>query len=539
MAAAIKRYIMYPKIDDPQNYTAALYLRLSKEDNNGNDDSESIKNQRAMLEGYAQDEKLHVYDVYIDDGISGTSFDRPGFEQMINDIEAKKINLVITKDMSRLGRDYIDTGHYMERYFPENGIRYISLLDNIDTGSESYNSDLTPFKAILNDMYAKDISKKITSVKRDKQKKGLFIGGKPAYGYKKSKTKKNTIVIDEPAAENVRYIFQLALEGKSCQEIAMTLNGQKIPTPAAYAKINLSVKGPYSGKWSTERINFMLQNEVYIGSMVQGRIQKVNYKSKRCRKLPRENWTVVENTHEPLVDRQTFEKVSLLIKSRSHTRSRTHNFLLKGIIFCHECGYPLGVINRTLAGNRQKLYFICRTYQRFTKYTACTCHCASVEDVTEAVLTKIREVCTQYISSLDLDEITSKAKKIMQAEKLRQGKDVTDIKTRLELVKSKIDNTYNDRLSGIVDEDDFKRIYKKLKEDQINLQKKLQSLENSNGDDVLLDQKRVKELIDNFFNAKEYSLELIVSLIERIELTEQKEVLIFFRFKELNLNGRL
>ena len=530
---------MYPKIDNPQNYTAALYLRLSKEDNNSSDDSESIKNQRAMLEGYAQGEKLHVYDVYIDDGISGTSFDRPGFEQMINDIEAKKINLIITKDMSRLGRDYIDTGHYMERYFPENNIRYISLLDNIDTGSESYNSDLTPFKAILNDMYAKDISKKITSVKRDKQKKGLFIGGKPAYGYKKSKTEKNTIVIDEPAAKNVRYIFQLALEGKSCQEIAMTLNEQKIPTPAAYAKINLSVKGPYSGKWSTERINFMLQNEVYIGSMVQGRMQKVNYKSKRCRKLPREDWTVVENTHEPLVDRQTFEKVSLLIKSRSHTRSRTHNFLLKGIIFCHECGCPLGVINRTLAGNRQKLYFICRTYQRFTKYSACTCHCASVEDVTEAVLTKIGEVCTKYISSLDLDEITGRAKKIMQAEKFRQGKDVVDMKTRLELVKSKIDNTYNDRLSGIVDEDDFKRIYKKLKEDQISLQKKLQLLENSNDDDVLLDKKSVKELVDNFLNAKEYSLELIVSLIERIELTEQKEVFIFFRFKELNLNDRL
>lgn len=159
------------KIDDPQNYSVALYLRLSKEDdkrNNGKsgDDSESIKNQRALLEGYAKEQKLNVYDVYIDDGVSGTTFQRPNFERMVDDIEAKKVNMVVTKDMSRLGRDYIETGRYMECYFPEKNVRYVSLLDGIDTFAEDYNSDLTPFKAILNDMYAKDISKKITSIKQ-------------------------------------------------------------------------------------------------------------------------------------------------------------------------------------------------------------------------------------------------------------------------------------------------------------------------------------------------------------------------------------
>ena len=226
---------MYPIIIDPQNYSAALYLRLSKEDDKKkgvHDDSESIKNQRALLEGYAKEQNLNVYDVYVDDGFSGTSNKRPDFERMLDDISNHHVNMVITKDMSRLSRNYIDSGYYIELFFPEQQVRYVSLLDGIDTGAKDYTGDFTPFKAVFNDMYAKDISKKITSVKRDKQQKGLFIGGKAPYGYKKSSTEKNVIVVDEPAAEIVRDIFKLALEGKSCREIATILNDKKIPTPA-------------------------------------------------------------------------------------------------------------------------------------------------------------------------------------------------------------------------------------------------------------------------------------------------------------------
>ena len=166
----------------------------------------------------------------------------------------------------------------------------------------------------------------------------------------------------------------------------------------------------------------MLQNEVYIGNMVQGRSQKISYKSEKCRKIPREDWIVVENTHEPIIDRGTFEKVAMLIASRNLTRSRTYEYLLKGLIFCHECGYPLGVINRRLAGNREMLYFICRTYQRFTKYETCTCHCVRVDDVTNAVLEQIHRVCRQYSEQLNLEQITDKAQKMLREEKRRQGK---------------------------------------------------------------------------------------------------------------------
>ena len=284
---------MYLEISNPMDYHVAFYIRLSKEDETEGP-SQSVTNQKSLLNEFVQQHRLSVYDTYVDDGWSGTSFERPDFQRMIGDIEAKKVNMVITKDLSRLGRDYIMTGHYMERYFPEKRVRYISLLDGIDTGVESSANDITPFRAIMNDMYAKDISKKIKSVKRDKQRKGQFIGGKPVYGYKMHPTEKNKIVIDEEVAPIVRRIFHMALEGMSCRQIATQLNEEGVPTPATYAGLPVANPGPYTGLWSSERISDMLQNETYIGNMVQGRTVKISYKSKKCLKQDRENWVVVE-----------------------------------------------------------------------------------------------------------------------------------------------------------------------------------------------------------------------------------------------------
>ena len=527
---------MYPIIDNPQNYSAALYLRLSKEDDNkkDTDNSESIKNQRALLEGYAKEQNLTVYDVYIDDGFSGTSRFRPDLMRMCDDIENQNVNMVITKDMSRLTRNFSDAGLYMDEYFPEKQVRYVALLDGIDTGSQNYNSDITPFKAVLNDMYAKDISKKILSVKRDKQQKGLFIGGKAPYGYKKSPTEKNVIVVDEPAADVVRYIFKLAVEGKSCREIAVMLNDQKVPTPATYANINLSIKGPYSGKWSSERISFMLQNEVYLGSMVQGRVKKASYKSKKCIKVPRDSWQVVENTHEALVDRETFDKVAAMIRSRYNTRSRTYDYLLKGLIYCHECQKPLGVIKRKLAGGREILYFVCRTYQRFTKDSACSCHCVRVDDVTEIVMNELRNICRQFVcENLDLNEIAAHADRQMQKEKRKQGRDIDLLKSKLDIIRLKIDKAFEDNLSGFVAKDDFQRVYRSLKDEQTALESQIQKLATADVKEIKMDLRRTKELVDAFLNAKEYTRDMIVGLIKRIELTKDREILIYFNCKEL------
>ncbi len=521
---------MYLEISNPIDYHAALYIRLSKEDES-EAPSQSVQNQESLLREFVQQHRLSVYDTYVDDGWSGTNFDRPNFQRMIADIEAKKVNMVITKDLSRLGRDYIMTGHYMERYFPEHRVRYISLLDGIDTGVDSTANDITPFRAIMNDMYAKDISKKIKSVKRDKQRKGQFIGGKPVYGYKMHPTEKNKIVIDEEVAPIVRRIFALALSGMSCRNIATLLNQEGVPTPATYANLPVAKPGPYTGLWSSERISDMLQNETYIGNMVQGRSVKISYKSKKCLKQDPANWVVVEGTHEPLVDAETFRKVRMLVNSRKHTRSRTYDFLLKGLIFCHECGYPLAVLNRKNARGEDVLYFVCRTYQRFTKAGVCTCHSIKEKTVTDAVVAKVREVCQAY---LDPDELLP-----MALEAVENARKQNNLEAELQVVQAKIDSLtanldrmYTDRLNGLLPEEDFQRIFNRTKLDRKLLEEKRQELELQKKSPVRSED-RARELVQRFIETAGESRELLVSLIERVELTEDKEVIIKFRFAQL------
>lgn len=521
---------MYSEISNPMDYHVALYIRLSKEDENEGP-SQSVQNQESLLREFVQQHRLNVYNTYIDDGWSGTSFDRPGFQRMIGDIETKKVNMVITKDLSRLGRDYIMTGHYMERYFPEHRVRYISLLDGIDTGVDSTANEITPFRAIMNDMYAKDISKKIKSVKRDKQRKGQFIGGKPMYGYKMHPTEKNKIVIDEEAAPVVRRIFALALSGMSCRQIASSLNSDNVLSPAAYAKLPVSKSGPYTGLWSSERISEMLQNETYIGNMVQGRMVKISYKSKKCLRQSPENWVVVEGTHEPIIDPETFQKVQLLVSSRKHTRSRTYDFLLKGLIFCHECGYPMAVLNRKNAAGEDRLFFVCRTYQRFTKAGVCTCHSIKEETVNEAVLAKVREVCQAYLNPDRLrpiaEEAVENASKAASCEAEMQA-----LRSKVTALTANLDQMYMDRLNGLLSEDDFQRIYQKVKMDRTILEDRLKSLQEQAKQPVNTEEK-AKALVKQFLDSALTSRELLVSLIERVELTEEKEIIIKFRFHEL------
>lgn len=534
MSAYFWGHDMYLEISNPMDYHVGLYIRLSKEDENEGP-SESVNNQKSLLTEFVKEHRLSVYDTYVDDGWSGTNFDRPDFKRLTNDIEAKKVNMVITKDLSRLGRDYIMTGHYMERYFPENRVRYISLLDGIDTGVDSTANDITPFRAIMNDMYAKDISKKIKSVKRDKQRKGLFIGGKPIYGYKMHPTEKNKITIDEEAAPLVRHIFNMALEGMSCRRIAAQLNAENIPTPATYAGLNQGRIGPYAGLWSSERISEMLQNETYIGNMVQGRSVKVNYKSQKIIKQARENWVVVEGTHEPLIDRDAFQKVRMLVNSRKTTRSRTYDFLLKGLIFCHECGYPMAVLNRMNAKGEDCLYFVCRTYQRFTKAGVCSCHSIKEKTVTDAVLAKVREVCEGYLQPDELLTMAEQSvKEARQAESL--DSEITALRSKIESLSVHLDRMYMDKLSGLLDDKDFERIYQRVKTERATLEQKLSDLDQPDYSPAKQDD-QAKALVQRFVDSAFTGRELLVSLIERVELTEDRQIIIRFRFHQLYKAG--
>lgn len=522
---------MYLNISNPVTYHAALYVRLSREDEQEGT-SQSIENQITMLKDFCSKNRLLIHETYVDDGFTGTNFDRPAFNRMIQDIESQQVNMVITKDLSRLGRDYILTGHYMERYFPEHRVRYISLLDGIDTGVDSSTNDITPFRAIMNDMYAKDISKKILSVKHNRQKKGLFIGGKPPYGYKAHPDGKFKFEIDENAAPMVRRIFSMAKDGTSCRQIANTLNQEQVPSPSVYAGVKTGRQGPYTGLWSSERISAMLQNEVYVGNMVQGRFVSVGYKSKKYRKLPKDQWTVVPHTHEPIIDQETFEAVGKLIHSRNRSGCRSYDYLLKGLIFCHECGYPLGVINSPRTDKKDNLHFICRTYQRFSKSGRCTCHYSSVDEITESVIEQVKEVCSRNVSESFL---ASEAEKVLNAEIENDPaeKQIRVLESKYHSLTAKMDREYARKMHCHSNPAEFQQRYKGLKQQRDQIGQKIKELKAAHktcpaalADSVQLARK--------FMESVPYNRDVLTKIIERVEISENMEISITFSIKEMN-----
>jgi hypothetical protein len=287
----------------------------------------------------------------------------------------------------------------------------------------------------------------------------------------------------------------------------------------------------YSGFWSSERISEMLRNETYIGHMVQGRTVKISYKSKKCHVQPPESWVVVENTHEPLIDRETFRKVQLLLNSRRHTRSRTYDFLLKGLIHCHECGCPMAVLNRPNAAGEQRLFFVCRTYQRFTKTGACTCHSIKEQTVTDAVIAKVKEVCRTFLCPDRLQPIAAQA--VEDARKADGTEaEMQALRGKIENLTARLEKTYMDRLGGLLSESDFDRIYKRVKMDRAALEEKLKQLEAQQKSPVSTED-RARELVQQYLASACSSRELLVSLIDRVELTDDKQLIIKFRFREL------
>jgi len=346
----------------------------------------------------------------------------------------------------------------------------------------------------------------------------------------KSPVEKNKIIIDEEVADVVRRMFMLAATGVSCYEIAKVLNQDKIITPAEYAGIALKISGPYRGLWSAERVTFMLKNEVYIGNMVQGRVKKINYKSEKILKLSPSEWTIVENTHEAIVDRETFETVQKLILKRKTTRTRTHDYLLKGLIHCHECGYLLTVINRKLATG-EILYFVCRMYQRFPLEKKCTTHYAHVESITNAVLDRVREVCEKYLNLSEMQNIA--VLEILKCEaNSKTEAEVKEIESKIGFLTDKLDQVYSDKLYGILSPEDFERIYSKLKDDRETLVEKLK-IAKSKAEKKVDNHEKAKELASRFLSEIDANKELIFSLIERIELTADKQVIIYWTFNEL------
>ena len=345
-----------------QTYRAGLYLRLSRDDAAAGDSS-SIQTQRTMLEDYCREQGIPVFDTYIDDGYTGLNFDRPAFQRLLGDIQNGLVNLVMTKDLSRLGRDYIQTGHYTEVFFPSHCVRYIALNDGVDTLYD--NNDIAPFKNILNDMYARDLSRKVKSAKRARAAQGAFIGSHPPYGYQMSEASCNVLEVDEDAAAVIRRIFHMAVGGMGAVGIAKALREEKILTPSAYKVsrgdtrfAHLFAGRPEEKKyrWAYTTVHRILGDRVYLGAMVGHKSQVLSYKTKRIVPVPEAERIVVEGTHPPLVSEEHFQLVQRLIKARHQPLTVERANLFRGFLYCDECGHRLSMATKAHAGVKTPYY---------------------------------------------------------------------------------------------------------------------------------------------------------------------------------------
>ena len=519
-------------------WRAALYIRLSKEDEEKEkySESESIGNQRALLMQYIKENKLNFIAEYVDDGISGTSFDRPGFNKMIEDIEKGKINMVITKDLSRLGRNYVQSGYYTETYFPEHNVRYIAILDNIDTAIGSANNDIAPFKSILNEMYAKDTSKKINSVLQSKRKQGEYLGTAP-YGYKKDPENKYHLIIDEEAAKVVKLIFERYLEGYGTMQIADYLSEQKIPIPSDYNKKKRGTKSITYGLWAQSTVRFILSNEIYTGTVIQGKRKKLSFKSKKFIDVPEEDWVRVPNMHEAIVSVEDYERAKRIIESTKGSRVVENDYLFKGLLRCYDCKGYIGIRSPDKNGN---IYGRCQRYGRYGKFDVCSPHNFNYQVFEKSMILVLKEICKEYSNKKKLEEIAKKSKS-------REDKEL-DLKSKLKTYETqiqketrKLELLYEDRLSEIITVDSYienaNRIKNEVKEYQERIkeiQQELSGEENSKNKD-----EKLNNLVDEFLNMEKPTKEIIREFIDKIEIHSDKQVDIYFNFKplqELNEN---
>lgn len=326
-------------------YTAGLYLRLSKDDDRSGE-SMSIGTQRSILTDYCNANRFQIYKEYVDDGYSGLNFERPGFREMIEDVERGLINMVLTKDLSRLGRDYIMTGYYSEIYFPGKHVRYIALSDNID--SLSGNNEIAPFKNILNDMYAHDISRKVKNAKHQRAKQGFHIGSQAPFGYRRNPDD-HSLIVDSGAAEVVKLIFNLAESGLGSIAIAKELKKREIIVPSVYKHLKgdtrfsrySSVMNERPFDWCDATISQILNNRVYLGELTGLKTEVVNYKTKKRMPVPRENQIVIPNAHEAIISEFQFERVQKIRSKHLCPTNRKRENIFRGKLFCECCGHPL------------------------------------------------------------------------------------------------------------------------------------------------------------------------------------------------------
>lgn len=523
-----------------KSFRVGLYMRLSREDGD-KEESSSVTNQREMLKRYvSEQENFFIVKEYVDDGYTGTNFDRPGFKQMIEDIEAGIIDTVITKDLSRLGRERLGVGHYTEIYFPEHNIRYIALLDNIDTYFDAGMNDMAPFKGVINDMYVRDISKKIRSSLIERKKAGNFLGVTAPYGYQKDPNNKFHLIINEKEAEIVKRVFRLYLEGNGLTRIAQILTKDGVPVPGESRDIGKTRRTALYSSWKQTTIRRILDNRVYLGELVQFKRRKINYKSKRRITVPEEERYICRGTHEAIIDEESFNAVQNILKKNKSFKGTKHDYLFKGLLFCSECGARLNVTYSNYALKKYGEYrytTICYSYSRLYS-DICTRHSNSIPELEEVLIKHIKEVCKRYINENLQDELINMAKKQKQLElkQISNEKRLETLEQKISDIGLYIKNLYMDKVKGVVSENDYISLVADFTKDRDNLIKEKEELIKiiNNQKPQIDETAKIEKLAKEFLSLEKPTKQLLNELIEKITISENKEINIYFKFNELN-----
>ena len=531
-------------------YNTALYMRLSRDDGDSGE-SESIINQRKILYAYAMEMGFNVVGEYVDDGWSGTSFQRPGFQQMIKDIDDKEINCIVTKDLSRLGRDHVMTGYYIESFFPENNIRCIAINDKVD--SEEGDNDITPFMNVFNEFHAKQTSKKIRRVFEVKFGDGECHYIYPPMGYNKDPEVKNHLVPDPETRWIVEKMFELAEEGKGPWVIRSWLYDHKVMTPGyraylrwgAYAKVYDGAPESRRYEWGLKSVKEILKNPLYIGTLVHYRKRTISYKNHKAKNLPENKQIVYENAHEPIISKERFDRVQELIgerKRKSKQSGKPHVFA--GIAVCADCGGGLRFGSNRTSPNHTYNYLCCsRKNEVGTK--SCTSHYTNYDRLCSAVLERIQSLYREV--HIDKEAILKRLRASVAEHDETRSSSSKEEKASLEKRKAELENIlsklYEDWAAQRITEDMFSAMTAKFRTEYTELTQRLDQLSDAQEKpEKKEDGRKLVELIDQMSYPTELTSELVNLLISRIEIHEPigghrqkfkpQEIEIFWRFVE-------
>ena len=488
-----------------QQYKAALYCRLSVDDGNFGG-SVSIETQKILLEQYCKDHKITDYKFYCDDGCSGTNFDRPSFKKMLSDIDEGKINLVIVKDLSRFGRNYVEAGMYVQR-FTDSNIRFIAADDNYDS---LVNSDdlLFPIKNVVNEMYARDVSKKTKAAKKAKARDGQFIGSKAPFGYKIDPNDRHHLIVDEPAAQVVKRIFRLASEGVGYNKMAKIFREEKVLTPIAYFNLNNPdyFKSDYWRKefdWHVTSIRAILNNEVYLGKLVYGKQRNKSMKSKEKVRNPKEDWIVVENCHEPIITQELWDTVHKILNAKHRPAKAGEVQMFAGLLYCSDCGHCLTYSQKQRKDGSYHGAYSCWMYKTHGK-EYCASHYITFDTIYELVLIDIQRNLFQYRKNTD--KFKSILSRKYQSDSQKQAEQITleyeQKQKRCEELDKIISRLYEDNVLGRIGDERYESMSQSYELEQVEIKKALPILK-SKIDEL----KRQSDCADNFINViKKYTI---------------------------------